>query len=362
LEFQMTVGSIHWEDVIEGADLPSFTYELSLLRLVAFVRASGLYDYIHFDRDYAQSVGMRDAFISTPHISGLFSRLLTDWSGPGGEIRSMTMRMASSGCAGDILTVAGKVGRKYVSDDGEHLVDIEDITLGTSESPRATVASATMALPTRDTAVRAPALQHHVNPPVAVADTPAFARDLIGQVTASRIPETSPLTEHEIVLWCEALEDWNPMYWNHDLAQKSRHGGIVAPPAMGVFFGHGGSVAAGIGVKRPGVEVPAPIRAGLTGLPLLQELRKQLIADNNPYVFEEFPEAAVSQAREDFYRSVRPGDSLHDIYRLANISPLKKTRVGEGHFVKVERMSYNQRDELVKVWTIDLYMYRTTPA
>ena len=92
---------IRWEDVEEGQELPGFTYELSLLRLVAFVRASGLYDYVHFDGAYARAAGARDAFVSTPHVAGLFGRLLTGWSGPEGEIRSLAFSMRTQSCAND---------------------------------------------------------------------------------------------------------------------------------------------------------------------------------------------------------------------------------------------------------------------
>ena len=63
--------SLIWDDIAEGADLPGFDYELSMLRLVAFVRATGLYDYVHHDSDYARAVGIKDAFAATPHIGGL---------------------------------------------------------------------------------------------------------------------------------------------------------------------------------------------------------------------------------------------------------------------------------------------------
>jgi acyl dehydratase len=353
----MAVKDLYWEDVIEGADLPSFVYELSLLRLVAFVRASGLYDFIHFDRDYAQSVGMRDAFVSTPQIGGLFNRLATDWSGPGGELRSMTIRMNASCCAGDILTVGGKVGRKYVGDSGEHLVDLVDLVMGPPDAPAAMQGSMTMALPTRDRPVAPADLPDDSVVPAPAVDTPDFARALIGHVRLSTVPPTSPLTENEILLWCDAIEDWNPLYWDRAYAVRTRHGGIIAP-AAGFFLGAGNSANAGIGVHRPGGTPPAPVAAGLTGQPLLQALRKKLIEENNPFALAEFPEAAVGQSRDDYYRPVRPGDSLHDSYQLVGVSPLKQTRVGEGHFVTFRRMTRNQHGELKKTWTITLFMYR----
>ena len=113
--------NLEWEDVVEGADLPAFSYELNQLRLVAFVRATGLYDYIHFDRDYAQSVGARDAFASNSHISGLLARLITDWAGPQADLHAMNFTLRGQCCAGDMLTIGGKVGRKYRNDAGQCL-------------------------------------------------------------------------------------------------------------------------------------------------------------------------------------------------------------------------------------------------
>ncbi len=51
--------SVLWDAVAEGERLPGFGYELSMLRLVAFVRATGLYDYVHHDPEYARAVASR---------------------------------------------------------------------------------------------------------------------------------------------------------------------------------------------------------------------------------------------------------------------------------------------------------------
>ena len=145
----MNYAPVFWEDVQEGEALPSFTYELSLLRLVAFVRASGLYDYVHFDGNYARAAGARDAFISTPHVAGLFGRLLTDWSGPEANVRSLTFGMRTQSCTDDILTVTGRVGRRYRGEDGAYMVDLADLNIAHAHAPKAVVGSATMALPSR---------------------------------------------------------------------------------------------------------------------------------------------------------------------------------------------------------------------
>lgn len=352
----MNMQSLLWEDVQEGQQLPPFTYELSLLRLVAFVRATGLYDYVHFDRDYARAVGARDVFIATPHVVGLFSRLLTDWAGPEAEVRSITLKMNTQSCAGDLLQVSGHVGRVYTGEDGEHLVDVVDMKIGHAHSANAATATATLALPTRGAAVRAVRAAPARKAPQLQADVPDFVRALVGTVKEGEPEPERPLTEDEIHLWCECLEDWNPLYWDHAYARKSRHGGLIAPPG-GLFHGAASSVNAGLGYGKPGTAVPAPVREGLTGFALLQALRKDMIAGKTPFSVPGYPEVAVTVARSEYYRPLRVGDHTRTTQEIVDCSGLKKTKLGEGHFLTWIRSVYNQRDELVRTFTLTGFYY-----
>ena len=40
-----------------------------------------------------------------------------------------------------------------------------------------------------------------------------------------------PVTAAAIADWCDAIGDANPCYLDEEAAAKSRHGGVVAPPA-----------------------------------------------------------------------------------------------------------------------------------
>ena len=40
-----------------------------------------------------------------------------------------------------------------------------------------------------------------------------------------------PITGTGIADWCDAIGDGNPLYLDEETAAKSRHGGLVAPPA-----------------------------------------------------------------------------------------------------------------------------------
>ncbi|AYH43523.1 MaoC family dehydratase N-terminal domain-containing protein [Azoarcus sp. DN11] len=355
----MEYRSLYWEDVEEGQELPAIGYELSLLRLVAFVRATGLYDYVHFDRDYARLAGARDVFIATPHVLGLFSRLMTDWAGPESAICSITLNMRTQSCSGDLLMITGRVARKYVGDDGEHLVDIVDLNMGHRVAAQAATASATMALPSRTggpvKVSRLPAPRQTV---AADQDLPDFAKTLIGMVKEGPGEPAWPLTADEIHLWCECLEDWNPLYWDKEYAARSPYGGLIAPPAA-LFHGAGASAQVGVGYLKPGEKVPEAVQRGLTGLPLLQELRKDLISHITPFSVPGCPEIAVSQARSDYFTPLRPGDTTYTRQEVLNCSPMKRTRLGEGHFLTWVRSVFNQREELVRTFTLTGFYYHT---
>lgn len=354
----MGQGTVFWEDVEQGQALPSFIYELSLLRLVAFVRASGLYDYVHFDGAYARMAGARDAFISTPHVAGLFGRLLTDWSGPQGEIRSLVFSMRTQSCTNDILTVTGRVGRRYRGEDGAYLVDLVDLNIGHAIAAQAATATATMALPSRSgTPALPPSTIEPVRNETPAGDVPEFARPFLGKSRAGGWLPARPLTRDEIHLWCEALEDWNPLYWNEDYAAGTRHGGVVAP-ATAMFFGAGSGARLGIGYGKPGEDVPDAVRQGLTGIPLLQSLRQSLVQGGTLVNPPDCPEIAVVQAACSFFIAVRPGDTLRGELRMKTCSHKKKTKLGEGYFITTERLFYNQRDELVRTQAFTVFHYR----
>lgn len=350
--------SLHWEDVNEGDVLPSFEYELSLVRLVAFVRATGLYDYVHHDAKYAQAVGTKDAFISTPHVGGLFTRLITDWSGPASLLRRITFRMTTQCLRDDMLTVTGKVGRKYRGDDGSYLVDIVDLNIATQSAPSAANATATIEMPSADG--RIPGVFRQRLPgeePGPNEDMPDFARAMMGEEREGNWEPHDPLLASDVHLWCEALEDWNPLYWDKDYASASPFGTVISPPT-GMFTGAGSALNVGLGYRKPGADVPEPIKQGLQGMELMTALRKDLIKGGIPFPPPDCPEAVVTQADFNFYTPLRVGDTLRTRQRLVSCSPQRKTRLGEGHFVTGENMLFNQRDELVRTVAMSLFCYR----
>lgn len=350
--------SIVWEEVQAGDRLPSYEYELSLLRLVAFVRASGLYDYVHFDGEYARAVGVRDAFIATPHVAGLFGRLLSDWSGPDAVLRKLAFSLNKPSCVGDVLTVSGSVKRKYRGENGEALIDIDDLSISYAGTEGAATGRATLSLPSQDgppTPMRVTTASRtatRIDPAM-----PEVAKAKIGVVSECSQGRSVPISEDELLLWCEAIEDWNPLYWDKEYARTTSHGRLIAPP-FGMLLGPGSSVQLGLGYKRPGATTPLGIAKGLRGLPLLQSMRKGWADSSRPLSIPGYPELAVVKAETEFYAPLGIGDTIRVTEELLDCSGIKKTRLGEGYFGTYVKSFFNQSGDLAKLYTSTIFHYR----
>jgi acyl dehydratase len=116
--------SLYWEDVEETQELPTVTMDITSTTIITGAIASMDFTALHHDRDYAQSVGMKDIFMNNATICGFSGKYLTDWTGPEGELKEISFRIGASCFPGDTMTMTGKVVKKYTEGD-QHLVDIE---------------------------------------------------------------------------------------------------------------------------------------------------------------------------------------------------------------------------------------------
>lgn len=115
---------LYWEDIKEGGKLPTLTKEITTTTVIATAIASRDFYPVHHDFRFAQKAGAKDIFINILTSGGLVGRYLTEWSGPEGELKRVKFHLGVPCYAGDILTMTGKVVKRY-TDGGRHLVDIE---------------------------------------------------------------------------------------------------------------------------------------------------------------------------------------------------------------------------------------------
>ena len=122
----MVVKTIFWEEIEEGDQLPVLVKEVTATTVIYGALASRDFFPGHHDRDFAQKQGMKDIFMNSPVTGGWISRYITDWTGPEGEIKKISMQFGMPCHPGDRLTWSGSVTRKYRTGD-ENLADIQYI-------------------------------------------------------------------------------------------------------------------------------------------------------------------------------------------------------------------------------------------
>jgi acyl dehydratase len=138
--------SIYWDDVSEGNELPVQTREITRTTIVATAIATRDFTPVHHDHEAAQREGAKDIFLNILSTGGFVGKYLTDWSGPEGELKKMTIKLGATVFPGDTLNSGGKITKKYTEGD-QHLVDI-DFNLTVPMGPHAW-GTATMALPAK---------------------------------------------------------------------------------------------------------------------------------------------------------------------------------------------------------------------
>ncbi len=120
-----------------------------------------------------------------------------------------------------------------------------------------------------------------------------------------------PMIRH----WVDALDDRNPVYLDADVAASTRHGGLVAPPAMLQAWT----------MARPRIEGLA--ERGGAAAEIDPDSALGLLASAG------FTATLATNSELEFDRYLRIGDRLQSEAALEDISERKTTGLGEGYFV-----------------------------
>ena len=103
-----------FEDVQAGAELVSRDY--GPLTIVETVRWAGLQEntqQLHYDRDWVREhAGLRTFIASGAYRQALLMRMLTDWLGPRGMLRRLSVRHTYSTFEGDSIRFAARAVEK----------------------------------------------------------------------------------------------------------------------------------------------------------------------------------------------------------------------------------------------------------
>lgn len=143
----MSFNRLYWEDVREGDIVPGVSLELTRERMVMIVCGTRDIFPLHHDVDFAIASGYRAAAAPIAFIQGFVGRCLTDWTGPIGKIRKISLVLNSPNYQGDTISVSGKVVKKFVN-GGEHNLDCE-LGITKQDNTVSATAKAVVMLPIR---------------------------------------------------------------------------------------------------------------------------------------------------------------------------------------------------------------------
>ncbi len=147
---------IYWEDINEGAEVPTLPKIATTQMLVKWAGASGDFFGIHYDDEFAAASGL-----GRPIVHGALKRqwlvqLMTDWIGEEGWLKKFScqyrqmdyprrMKSMNEPQEGETWQCKGKVAKKYI-DGKDHLLDC-DIWVENGAGEVTTPGKATVILP-----------------------------------------------------------------------------------------------------------------------------------------------------------------------------------------------------------------------
>jgi len=138
---------LKYEDVKEGMEVPTIVKETSIRMAAEWAGASGDYDPIHYDNEYAKLRRFPKAIVNGRQKAAWLMQLMTSWIGDEGFLKKLSCQHRGMDIIGDPVKCKGVVVKKYIQ-DGECLIEC-DIWTENPEGEKTAPGKATVALPSR---------------------------------------------------------------------------------------------------------------------------------------------------------------------------------------------------------------------
>ena len=143
----MRYAKVYFDDVKVGDELPALVKgPIQQIQLTRYAGASGDFNPIHQDDEFAKAAGMGGVFAHGMLSMGFVAQAVTDWAGAG-TVRKIGVRFTALVRLKDTVTCKGRVLSKSPK-DGVHTVDLE-IWAETQKGDKVVIGKATVALPSR---------------------------------------------------------------------------------------------------------------------------------------------------------------------------------------------------------------------
>jgi len=139
---------VYGDDVHVGDTLPELVKgPIQQIQLTRYAGASGDFNPIHQDDEFAKAAGMGGVFGHGMLTMGFVAQAVTDWAGAG-QGKKIGVRFQGLVRLKDVITCKGRV-LGTSSKDGAHLVELE-LWAENQKGEKVVTGKATVALPSRE--------------------------------------------------------------------------------------------------------------------------------------------------------------------------------------------------------------------
>lgn len=238
----MTARTLCLADVEVGEHLPSIEKgPWTTAHIIRWHIAQENLERLHYDQRFAtELLGLPGVVTNGNWRKYCIAQLCKDWVGYAGWVWKVSMRYTRMQFAGDVLTVWGRVVKKYEA-GGLGFVELEG-GMRDQDGVETTPSYAVVVVPLR----RSQAVPYPFAPPSGFSapspfakgrtpDDPKYVTDHVYRRVASALPSD------EIECWDDVsrsdlrrlvlgIPDDDPLYWDEEFARTTRFAGLVAPP------------------------------------------------------------------------------------------------------------------------------------
>jgi acyl dehydratase len=139
---------VYFEDVKVGDELPPLVKgPIQQIQLTRYAGASGDFNPIHQDDEFAKAAGMGGVFGHGMLTMGFVAQCVTDWAGAG-SVKKLGVRFQGLVRLKDVITCKGRV-LGTSSKNGTYLVELE-LWAENQKGEKVVTGKATVALPSRE--------------------------------------------------------------------------------------------------------------------------------------------------------------------------------------------------------------------
>jgi acyl dehydratase len=134
-----------FESLKKGMRLPHLIKQPTTMSLFMYGAANWVYHRIHYDQDYARSVGLRNVVVHGALQASYLVQMIVDWLGENGTLKKLSYRHHVPAYPGDRLTCSGVIKEKRIEGGNRWLV--LDLAIVNQDNETTTTGTATVCFP-----------------------------------------------------------------------------------------------------------------------------------------------------------------------------------------------------------------------